>query len=392
MKVGCFCLGFLLILFLLACSPSSIPQHSDPSPVIPQQSLQQPSQQPPQPTPANHVVVATVDGRAAATAPRLSTACISWREAGAHVGESKCVQGSVTRTYVTSTAFFIDFDPGFSGFFGTSLHWLWNDLKGQCIQIAGQILKYNNRPYIVLEDEILYTCTNGLLRAVPRLLNVAKIPTAKPLPTTRSVATAPPSAGTAAQVVRVIDGDTIDVSFDGRVYRVRYIGMDTPETVNPNTPVECMGKEASAANARMVGGQTVRLEKDISETDRYGRLLRYVYVGDLFVNAELVRLGYAQVSTFPPDVRYQNLFLQLQSEARNAGRGLWGGCIEPTQPPRVIPPTTVRGNCDPSYPTVCIPPPPPDLDCPDIPYRRFAVVGSDPHRFDGDNDGIGCER
>jgi len=71
-------------------------------------------------------------------------------------------------------------------------------------------------------------------------------------------------------------------------------------------------------------GKTVRLEKDVSDTDKYGRLLRYVFVDDLLVNAELVRLGYAQAVTFPPDIRNQNLFLQLQNEARNAGRGLWG--------------------------------------------------------------------
>jgi micrococcal nuclease len=141
-----------------------------------------------------------------------------------------------------------------------------------------------------------------------------------------------------------------------------------------------------------VEGKIVRLEQDISETDRYGRLLRYVYVGDVFVNAELVRQGLAQVSTYPPDVKYQDVFLQLQREARAAGRGLWSGAcaVFPTPTaPSVIAPS--NGNCDPSYPDVCIPPYPPDLDCGQIPYRRFRVVGADPHRFDGDKDGIGCE-
>ena len=109
----------------------------------------------------------------------------------------------------------------------------------------------------------------------------------------------------------VIDGDTIKVSIDGQVYTVRYIGIDTPETVHPDKAVERMGPEASAANARLVMGQVVRLEKDVSETDHYGRLLRYIWVGDLMVNAELVRLGYAQVSTYPPDVKYQETFLEL---------------------------------------------------------------------------------
>ncbi|MBM3156912.1 MAG: thermonuclease family protein, partial [Chloroflexi bacterium] len=126
-----------------------------------------------------------------------------------------------------------------------------------------------------------------------------------------------------AQVVRVIDGDTIEVNINGRTYTVRYIGIDTPETVHPEKPVQEFGVEASNKNKEFVSGKTVRLEKDVSETDRYGRLLRYVYVGDLFVNAELVRLGFAQVATYPPDVKYTDLFLQLQREAREAGRGLW---------------------------------------------------------------------
>jgi micrococcal nuclease len=137
---------------------------------------------------------------------------------------------------------------------------------------------------------------------------------------------------TEARVTRVIDGDTIEVSIAGETHTVRYIGVDTPETVHPTEPVEYMGQEASDKNKELVGGKTVGLEKDVSETDKYGRLLRYVYLGDLFVNAELVRLGYAQVSTYPPDVKYQDLFLQLQQEARDAGRGLWAS-QPPTQEP-----------------------------------------------------------
>lgn len=126
------------------------------------------------------------------------------------------------------------------------------------------------------------------------------------------------------QVMRVIDGDTIEVSIGGTLYTVRYIGIDTPETVHPTIGEEPYGKEASDKNKALVLNKIVTLEKDVSETDRYGRLLRYVYVGDLLINAELVRLGYAQVSTYPPDVKYQSLFLQLQQEAQAANRGLWG--------------------------------------------------------------------
>jgi micrococcal nuclease len=127
-----------------------------------------------------------------------------------------------------------------------------------------------------------------------------------------------------AQVVRVVDGDTIIVDIGGQEYRVRYIGIDTPETVHPTKPVEPFGKEASEMNKQLVEGKFVRLEKDISETDRYDRLLRYVYVDDIFVNAELVRLGYAQVTSYPPDVKYQDLFLELQREAQETNKGLWG--------------------------------------------------------------------
>lgn len=122
----------------------------------------------------------------------------------------------------------------------------------------------------------------------------------------------------------IIDGDTIMVEIGGQEYRLRYIGIDAPETVKENTPVEWMGPEASAANKALVKGKTVYLEKDISETDRYGRLLRYVFLADgTFVNGELVRQGYAQAITYPPDVKYQDHLRALQREARNAGRGLW---------------------------------------------------------------------
>jgi len=115
-------------------------------------------------------------------------------------------------------------------------------------------------------------------------------------------------------VTRVIDGDTIEIQGGDRV---RYIGMDTPEIGQPYY------SEATAKNAELVEGKEVRLVKDVSEKDRYGRLLRYIYVGDLFVNAELVRLGYARAYRYPPDTKYAELFSQLELEAKQAGRGLW---------------------------------------------------------------------
>ena len=237
-----------------------------------------------------------------------------------------------------------------------------------------------------------------------------------------------------ARVVSVTDRDTIRVEIEGQSVPIRYIGIDTPEVGQP------FYSEATSHNSSFVQGQTVTLVKDVSETDQFGRLLRYVLANNVFVNYQLVRDGYAFASTYAPDVACSDAYVEAQSLARSEGRGSWvatptPGCDPsypdfciPSPPPdldcvdigrnnfTVLPPDPHRfdgdgdglgcelsapppppqppppnGNCHPSYPDVCIPPPPPDLDCGEIPYRRFRVVGSDPHRFDGDNDGIGCE-
>ena len=120
-----------------------------------------------------------------------------------------------------------------------------------------------------------------------------------------------------ARVTRVIDGDTITIAGG---YKVRYIGIDTPE-IYPR--IEAFGIEAWQANRELVEGKEVRLERDVTETDRYGRLLRYVYVDDIFVNAELVRLGLARSKAYPPDTKYQDLLEEMEAEAREAGRGMW---------------------------------------------------------------------
>ncbi len=228
--------------------------------------------------------------------------------------------------------------------------------------------------------------TASIAVATPSVLPASAAPTSTSSPAFGSAPIGPTETG---QVVDVVDGDTIKVSLDGLVFTVRYIGMNTPETVAPGRPIEWMGPEASAANKALVAGQTVVLEKDVSETDRYGRLLRYVWLrrpsGWLMVDRELVRTGYASVDTFPPDVRYESLFIAAERWARAAGAGLWSA----TPPPSAS--AAASGSCDPAYPTVCIPPPPPDLDCADIPYRRFTVLAPDPHHFDGDGNGIGCE-
>jgi micrococcal nuclease len=200
-----------------------------------------------------------------------------------------------------------------------------------------------------------------------------------------------------AHVVRVVDGDTIIVDRGRGSERLRYIGMNTPETVAPGQPVESGGPEAADANTRLVAGQTVELERDVSETDRYGRLLRDVWLPDpsrptgwLLVNLELVRLGFAQVTTYPPDVRYVDALLDAQRAARAAGRGLWA---EPASAPAASSLTLVgAGGCHPSY-SPCVPVVG-DLDCPDVREMGLApvrVIGPDDYRLDGDGDGLGCE-
>jgi len=122
-------------------------------------------------------------------------------------------------------------------------------------------------------------------------------------------------------VERVVDGDTFVIAGGGRV---RMIGIDTPETVHPERPVEPFGPEASAFAKQLLDGNNVRLEFDVQERDKYGRLLAYVFLEDgRFANAELVREGLATVLTIPPNVRYVDLFVRLQREARLEGRGMW---------------------------------------------------------------------
>ena len=120
-----------------------------------------------------------------------------------------------------------------------------------------------------------------------------------------------------ARVTRVIDGDTIVIEGG---YQVRYIGIDTPEVYPEPEP---FGLEAWQANIELVEGKVVRLERDVSEMDKYGRLLRYVYVNNILVNAELVLMGLADAKAYPPDTKYQDYLEQLEREARQAERGMW---------------------------------------------------------------------
>jgi endonuclease YncB( thermonuclease family) len=138
-----------------------------------------------------------------------------------------------------------------------------------------------------------------------------------------------PSTGGLAKVVAVLDGDTIIISGGEKV---RYAGLNTPESHHPDKLPEYCGQEALEANRRLVAGKTVRLEFDERRRDKYGRLLAYVYVDGLSVNAELIRQGHAQVSTFKDNQRYHQEFTRLQQSAIAARRGLWGGCVDSRVP------------------------------------------------------------
>ncbi|NJK82094.1 MAG: nuclease [Chloroflexaceae bacterium] len=218
----------------------------------------------------------------------------------------------------------------------------------------------------------------------------------------------------AAQVVEVIDGDTLKVLLDGQEATIRLIGIDTPESVHPQQPVECFGREASARARELAADQPVQLEIDPTQdsVDRYGRLLRYVYLpNDTLLNWELVYQGYGFEYTYEVPYVYQAEFRQAEQDARQQQRGLWApdACNgerkpadapapePPTAPPVVeeAPPAPLAGNCSPAYANVCIPPLPPDLNCPEIRQQygcNIQVVSwPDPHDIDRDEDGIACE-
>jgi micrococcal nuclease len=218
------------------------------------------------------------------------------------------------------------------------------------------------------------------------------------------VATARDGAGAVAEtgvVGSVYDGDTLSLT-DGR--RVRLLQIDTPELGSG----ECYSRAARTALLALAPvGSRVTLTADarLDRVDRYGRILRYVGRGATNVNLELVRRGAAAPYFYDGERgRYATWLLRAARDAQSAGRGLWKACpatvLAPERaiqtgrsgpPAKVAPPT---GKCDPNYAGGCVPPPPPDLDCADIRALGIApvrVVGSDPHRLDGDGDGLGCE-
>jgi micrococcal nuclease len=215
-------------------------------------------------------------------------------------------------------------------------------------------------------------------------------------PSTSTTTTRPPPTTTttspreAVTVTGIVDGDTIDVAFADRTDRVRLIGIDAPDRGDPGF------EEAAAYLSGLIAGSEISMVRDHSDRDRFDRLLRYLYIGDVFVNEAMVTSGWAQAARYPPDTAMADVLEAAQDEARTSRLGAWAP--PPTTTVTVATTTTVAstttsggGNCDSSYPDVCIPPYPPDLDCGEISFRQFKVTGSDPHGFDGDHDGIGCE-
>jgi micrococcal nuclease len=196
-----------------------------------------------------------------------------------------------------------------------------------------------------------------------------------------------------ARVTAVIDGDTVRATLNNKRITIRLIGIDAPET----KPLRCYSRQSAQALRALVLNKMVTLEADEVDKDRFGRLLRYVYLEDgRMVNEEMIKGGFATTLLIDND-KYLDRLTVAQEEAQAASAGMWGACAAPAAAPIALTPApqplaSQGGNCDPAYPDICIPANTPDLDCPDIPHRRFKVLPPDPHRFDGDHDGIGCEK
>ncbi|MFA6405438.1 MAG: thermonuclease family protein [Candidatus Paceibacterota bacterium] len=161
-----------------------------------------------------------------------------------------------------------------------------------------------------------------------------------------------PKSGELVKVVRVVDGDTINVEINGKIEPVRYIGIDTPETVDPRKPVQCFGVEASKKNKELVEGKMVRLETDITDRDKYNRLLRYIWLDDTLINQVLVEQGYAKSYSYPPDVKYQDKFVAAEKQARENKLGLWTACTSETTTTTV--PSTTQTSSSASDPSCTI--------------------------------------
>jgi micrococcal nuclease len=170
---------------------------------------------------------------------------------------------------------------------------------------------------LALAALLLVGCVSTTTETVTSAVRVRQTPPPASDPPRRNV----------ALVTQVVDGDTAHVQFHGRDVTIRFIGVDTPETVAPGQPVECYGPESSAFTTHQLSGRRIRLEFDVDRIDPYGRTLAYLWMADgSMFNETLVRRGYATVATYPPDTRYVGRFEAAERVARSAARGLWGAC------------------------------------------------------------------
>ncbi|HEX7347059.1 MAG TPA: thermonuclease family protein, partial [Candidatus Limnocylindrales bacterium] len=211
-----------------------------------------------------------------------------------------------------------------------------------------------------------------------------------------------------ATVTKVVDGDTIKVDIAGTEYSVRYIGIDAPEPDTTDPDIKRVADAATATNSALVDGQQVYLEREVSDQDRFGRLLRDVWLVDsggsqVLIGIELVRAGYAQISTFPPDVRYLAELTEAQKMAKADKVGVWGLDSPPApvdETPAAVAPATPQtlvgggasADCHASY-DPCLPIVD-DLDCAEVRAMGAAPVtvkGPDQYMLDAEEDGLGCE-
>ena len=230
----------------------------------------------------------------------------------------------------------------------------------------------------------LLQTSSGTQRATPTSATVANA-----LPTAALQASLP-SGAKPAELVRIVDGDTIVVRISGQSGQetVRLVGIDTPETKKPDTPVQCYGKEATSYTTKLLTGQKIWLERDVSDRDQYGRLLRYVWIEQggayLLANEQIVALGYGTARDYHPDTRYHDRLFAALANARTQRLGMWGSC-ELAAKGTIVPgaPSWWTGG---------------DLNCADFPTQKdaqafFEAMGGperDPDRLDPDGDGVVC--
>ncbi len=215
---------------------------------------------------------------------------------------------------------------------------------------------------------------------------------------------APQQETTVYEVVRVIDGDTIEIKSADGIRKVRMIGIDTPEKNHPSKPVECFAKEATNHLTQLISGKSVSVEADSSQDtkDKYDRYLYYIFLNGQNINNQMISDGYAYEYTYNTPYKYQNDFKKSQITASDGNKGLWSPstCNGERATPSSSPTTSVSttptravgeqpSDCDSNY-TPCVPNVSYDLDCDDISFS-VRVIGNDTHRFDREGDGRGCE-